>query len=73
MIDMEENYKAMTFSNIYTVTLKSNCYVNGYKVKVAAQDCEEAIEKAKRHLEEDRDNFSIKVESAVKYAENVLI
>lgn len=59
--------------NIYAVVLKSNCYKYGCDVKVASKNLEEAISKAKKHLEEDIDNINIEVLSVSKLMENVII
>lgn len=59
--------------NIYEVTLKSNCYKNGYDVKVASKNLEEAISKSKKCLEEDIDNITIEVISIAKIMGDIIV
>ena len=59
--------------NIYKITLTSNCYTCGYTVDVASETFEEAVSKAKKHLEEDIDNINIEVISVTKVMENVIV
>ena len=58
---------------LYKVTLKSNCYKSGIDINIIGDSLEEAISKAKKHLEEDVDNIDIEIISATKIMENVIV
>lgn len=70
---MKDIVNSEVLYNIYEVTLLSNCYTEGIKVNVASLDIESAIDKAKKYLEQDVDNISIKVDSITKVMENIIV
>lgn len=63
----------MKEAKLYKVTLKSNCYKSGIDINIIGDSLEEAISKAKKHLEEDIDNIDIEIISATKIMENVIV